>query len=322
MLRCPDWPRVELQQRQPAEDAEKCTECVGSAIGGASMPDVPYQPEEQALKRIEEQQQAELQRELERKVVEAKPASGDIASKPGPVSENEKLKLAVSDRSFEPAVEAEARLSKARDMGAPRVPEIDVAQAGDATKQSLRQKGLLNHPLSGDDAEKYAKTVLEKEGLSGANGSRERLLGVTEGQFSGRQGIDLVGASEEHKPVPIEIKEIQQGQAHLNDKPLTSVESKDGRPVKQMDDTWTRDRYRRLIESPEKRKELWEKGVDAKYLNPRNLAKNDAKLWSDILSEKTVITVSPQGDKAIGPKLLEQTRDRDIKRVVSIKTLA
>jgi acyl transferase domain-containing protein len=284
--------------------------------------DVPYKPEEQVLKRIEQQQQAEMQRELERKVVEAKPASGSAAFKPEPASENEKLKLAVADRSFEPVVEAEAKLSKARDMRAPRVPEIDVAQAGDATKQSLSRKGLLNRPLSGDDAEKYAKTVLEKEGLSSAKGSRERLLGVTEGQFSGRQGIDLVGVSEKHRPVPIEVKKIQQSQAHLNDKPLTSVESRDGRPVKQMDDTWTRDRYRRLIESPKKRKELWEEGVGAKYLNPRNLARNDAKLWSDILPEKTVITVSPQGEKAIGPKLLEQTRDRDIRRVVSIKTLA
>jgi hypothetical protein len=245
-----------------------------------------------------------------------------LAAQPSSQSQPAKLKLAVVGRDFEPAVEAEARLSKAKDMEAPKVPEIDVAQASDATKKSLRQKGLLNRPLSGDDAEKYAKTVLEKEGLSSTNGSRERLLGVTEGQFSGRHGIDLVGVSEKHKPVPIETKEVQQSQAHLNDKPLTSVESKDGRPVKQMDDTWTRDRYRRLIESPEKRKELWEKGVGAKYLNPRNLGRDDARLWSDILPEKTVITVSPWGDKAIGPKLLEQTRDRDIKRVVSIKTLA
>ena len=286
------------------------------------MRGVSYKPEEQALKRIEEQQRAEIQRGLERKIVEAKPASGSVAFKPEPASENEKLKLAVADKRFEPAVEAEARLSKAKDIGAPKVPEIDVAQASDATKQSLRRKGLLNRPLSGDEAEKYAKTVLEKEELPNANGSRERLLGVTEGQFSGRQGIDLVGVSEKHKPVPIEIKEVQQSQAQLNDKPLTSVESRDGKLVKQMDDTWTRDRYRRLIESPEKRKELWEKGVAAKYLNPRNLAREDARLWSDILPEKTVITVSPQGDKAIGPKLLEQTKDRDIRRVISIKTLA
>ena len=288
------------------------------------MADVPYKPEEQALKRIEEQQRAETQRELERKVGEAKPASGNAAFKPEPASENEKLKLTVADRSFEPAVEAEARLSKAQDVGAPKVPEISVAQANDATKQALRQEGLLNRPLnrSGDEAEKYARTVLEKEGIPKADGSRESVLGVAEGQFSGRQGIDLVGVSDKHSPVPIEVKQVQQGHAKLRDSPLTSVESKDGRPVKQMDDTWTRDRYRRLIESTDKRKELWEKGVGAKYLNPRNLARNDAKLWSDILPEKTVITVSPQGDKAIGPKLLEQTRDRDIRRIVSIKTLA
>ena len=71
------------------------------------MTDVPYKPEEQALKRIEEQQQAELQRELERKVSEAKPASGDVAFKPEPASENEKLKLTTGDRTFPQKVEAE-----------------------------------------------------------------------------------------------------------------------------------------------------------------------------------------------------------------------
>jgi hypothetical protein len=76
------------------------------------MPDVPYKPEEQALKRIEEQQRAEIQRELERKVGEAKPASGDVAFKPEPASENEKLKLAVSDQRFARNVEAEYDLKQ------------------------------------------------------------------------------------------------------------------------------------------------------------------------------------------------------------------
>ncbi len=71
------------------------------------MADVPYKPEEQALKRIEEQQRAEIQRELERKVGEATPASGSAAFKPEPASENEKLKLTTGDRSFPQKVEAE-----------------------------------------------------------------------------------------------------------------------------------------------------------------------------------------------------------------------
>jgi len=76
------------------------------------MADVPYKPEEQALKRIEEQQRAEIQRELERKVADAKLASGSAAFKSELASENENLKLAVADRRFEPAVEAEYNLKQ------------------------------------------------------------------------------------------------------------------------------------------------------------------------------------------------------------------
>lgn len=78
------------------------------------MTDVPYKPEDQALKRIE-QQRAEMQRELEGKVVKAKPASGSVAVKPEPASENEKLKLSVADRSFEPAVETDSKVLRASD---------------------------------------------------------------------------------------------------------------------------------------------------------------------------------------------------------------
>jgi len=287
---------------------------------------MPYGAEQQALREIEAQEQATRAREqLEMRIAEAR----DVTAKPGApeaITDNGRLRMELGDQHFPEAVEAEARLSMAHDLGTPKVPEIDVAQAGDATKQALEQEGLLDRPLkgrqAGDDAEKYARTVLEKEGLPNADGHREHLLGVTEGQFSGTHGIDLIGVSEKHSPVPIEVKEVQQGQADLRDRPLTSVESKDGTPVKQMDDTWTRDRYRRLIENPEKRKELWEQGVGAKYLNPRNFARDDAKLWSDILPEKTVATVSPQGDKAVGTTLLEQARDRNVGRIVSIKTLA
>ncbi len=92
------------------------------------MPDVPYKPEEQVLKRIEEQQRAEMRRELERKVVEAKPASGSAAFKPELASENEKLKLAVADRSFEPAVEAESKVLQASERlraGEQRVSQVN-----------------------------------------------------------------------------------------------------------------------------------------------------------------------------------------------------
>ncbi|MFB0537528.1 MAG: hypothetical protein ACETWR_21390 [Anaerolineae bacterium] len=83
------------------------------------MTNVPYKPEEQALKRIEEQQRAEIQREPERKVVEAKPASGSTAFRPEPTSENEKFKLAVGDKQFGANIEAQRRLQEARPAETP-----------------------------------------------------------------------------------------------------------------------------------------------------------------------------------------------------------
>jgi hypothetical protein len=76
------------------------------------MTDVPYKPEEQAFKRIEEQQRAEMQRELEKKVVGAKPASDSTAFGPEPISENEKLRLTVGDKQFGANIEAQKRLQE------------------------------------------------------------------------------------------------------------------------------------------------------------------------------------------------------------------
>jgi hypothetical protein len=118
------------------------------------MPDVPYKPEEHALKRIEEQQQAEMQRELEKKVAEAKPASGDAAFKPEPASENEKLKLAVSDQRFERNVEAEHRLELANSPGDIRV--------GREFKPSFEQGNMDDLTYGRDVHEEYAEQNAKK----------------------------------------------------------------------------------------------------------------------------------------------------------------
>ena len=61
------------------------------------------------------------ERERERKAGEAKPPSGSAAFKPEPASENERLKLAVSDQRFEKNTEAEHRLELATPPGNIRV---------------------------------------------------------------------------------------------------------------------------------------------------------------------------------------------------------
>jgi len=118
------------------------------------MPDVPYKPEEQALKRIEEQQRAEMQRELERKVAEAKPSSSDVAFKPEPASENEKLKLTVSDQRFERNVEAEHRLELAKTPG-------DI-RAGREFKPSFEQGNMPDTTYGQEVHKEYAKQGARK----------------------------------------------------------------------------------------------------------------------------------------------------------------
>ena len=113
------------------------------------MTDVPYKPEEQALKRIEKQQRAEMQRELKRKVVEAEPVSGGAALKPEPTSENEKLKLSVAHRSFESAIEADSKVLRASDRlraGEQRVSQIDSTEKV-AWRPDARDRQVINSRL-------------------------------------------------------------------------------------------------------------------------------------------------------------------------------
>lgn len=222
-------------------------------------------------------------------------------------------------------MQLEKRVAQAKDATPVKVPEINVRQASDATKQTLQREGLLNQrPESnrveaGKKGEAMAKTVLKHEGLRHRDGSKMPLRGVADGQHSGRHGLDLVGITDKGRPVPIEVKHVQTGKASLNDKPLTTVEAKNGSPVRQMDNNWVRDRYRQMIANPEQRKELFREGMDVKYLNPRNFSKDDAKLWNDVLSEKTVVTVSPQGNDAVGNKLQQQAQNREIRRINAIR---
>ncbi|MBM4432201.1 MAG: hypothetical protein FJ026_17910 [Chloroflexi bacterium] len=118
------------------------------------MRDVPYKPEEQALKRIEEQQQAERQRQLERRIAEAQLASGGAAFKPEQASENEKLKLTVSDQRFERNVEAEHRLELASSPGDIRV--------GKEFKPSFEQGNMHDTTYGQEVHKEYAERRARK----------------------------------------------------------------------------------------------------------------------------------------------------------------
>jgi len=118
------------------------------------MSDVPYKPEEQALKRIEGQQQAEIHQELEKKVGQAKPIAGGAPFKPKPASENEKLKLAVSDQHFEQNVEAGHKLESAKSPGDLKV--------GREFKQSFEQGNMADTTYGQEVHKEYAEEMTKR----------------------------------------------------------------------------------------------------------------------------------------------------------------
>jgi len=214
--------------------------------------------------------------------------------------------------------DANARIFKAQDLS---IPVQSTDALSNDTRVALDKQGQLNAPLDGDVGESTAKAALEHQPgvLKNADGSDKVIKGVADGQYDSKHGIDLVAADANGKPVVVEVKERKDKPAELDDDPLTSIETKDGSPVKQMDDKWVQDRWRKLIADPTRRSELYAAGVKPQYLNPQNFSSDSAKLWSDVLSDKAVIVVSPLGEKAISPKLIEQCNQRGIKQIKPIK---
>lgn len=218
------------------------------------------------------------------------------------------------------ARDAGKRIGYAQDVTA-QPSEID---ARAMAQHDANLNALMQQELDGKTGEKIAANVLEKEGHK-PGGWIESQDGFVSGQFDGVHGIDLVGATKEGKPIIVEVKETR-GEAKLDDDPLKSMEGtryekpvlQDGKwvvpkgdgslsDVKQMDDNWVKDRWARLISDKSSRQQLFEAGVDMKYLNPHNLTA-DTSLWNDVLENRKVVVVSPQGQDAVGNTLIEQTQ--------------
>jgi len=91
-------------------------------------------------------------------------------------------------------------------------------------------------------------------------------------------------------------------------------------PIQQMDDLWVRDRWLKLIKTPEGRSRLSRIGVDEKYLDYRRLrASPDLPEWEAILERRTAVIVSGcEGDA--GKRLfLQAIAEGRAKRVVKIE---
>lgn len=217
-----------------------------------------------------------------------------------------------------------ANISGAREVTAPQ-PEPSVHAVDDlsrSTRRALDQQGVSDTPQDGDTAEQFTKTALAQEPglLKNHDGSDKPIQGVADGQYDGIHGIDLVAADKEGRPVVIEVKEMQDGQAHLNDRPVTTIDGPGDSDVHQMDDAWVRDRWRRLIADEHRRPELLRAGIKPEYLDKSILRSDNAKLWKDVLNDKAVVVVSPRGNSAVGPKLSEQCHARHVGQIYVIKT--
>lgn len=232
----------------------------------------------------------------------------------------------MAPRSMENASEAVETEAAENDIASTKIEKAGAAEneesASAKTEHALEKSNLLNKELDGQTGEAIAKTVIENQTgcLKSSDGEAIKVQGVAYGQYDGVHGIDLVAADQSGKPVIIEVKEVQNNPAHLNEKSLSSLEAEYGE-VKQMDDTWVKDRWIKLIDNEDHVDELRQAGVSPKYLNPANFEKHP-EYWDDILKNKTVAVVSPEGTDAVTNHLREQCDQRNISQILTIRTPA
>jgi hypothetical protein len=279
------------------------------------MTDQPTKPEKQLeLSKPDGVEQAQV----EKKVAAARPAArGDLAEQKTQPNDNQQLKLELGDKDYPDRVKAESRVANALAPD-PAQMTLDARRFKPETQRALAQAGLTPDAVasdnSGANAEAYTRTVLKSEGLPDGGDGVEALKDVVPGQFGSSHGIDLVGITESGDPVPIEVKKRNDPgkDGHLDPGQL-----KDG--SYQMDDQWTKERWRRLVESPEGAEQLRQAGVQPKYLRPENL-KDDSPLWQTILDNKVAVVVSNKDDSS-GRKMFDQAVfERRVGRVMRIYT--
>jgi hypothetical protein len=161
----------------------------------------------------------------------------------------------------------------------------------------------------GDRGEAIALATIKEFGLPVAGGWRE-IDTVIAGQYDAVHGIDLV-AVVDGKPVPIEVKYHQR--PTLSDYPLTVFGNEAELPANlEMGDGWIRNRWRALLENPEKRLELARAGLKSSYLSPANFADDTSPAWGEVLSNRRVAVISDRGTEAVNGTIVRQAGERNI----------
>jgi hypothetical protein len=212
--------------------------------------------------------------------------------------------------------------------------DIKASEFKPDTYAALESQGLTDpdevlRDETGKKAEATALTVLKYEGIPDGNQDRLGLKNIIPGHFDDQgHGIDLIGITDDGRPIPIEIKKRQDpshdsmGEGVV---PLERMEpetlamkvdllherevnpplrtSHEGRQVgdpdqelstNQMGWLWTRDRWLKLIKNEERKEELSQAGVGDEYLDLNNFKYAHSPHWRKILDGRTTVIVSTE----------------------------
>lgn len=91
-------------------------------------------------------------------------------------------------------------------------------------------------------------------------------------------------------------------------------------PVQQMDDLWVRDRWLKLIKSPEGQARLRQAGVNEKFLNYRRLrTAPDLPEWQTILDRRMTVVVSDRNGNVGHRLFLQAIKEKRSKQVIKIE---
>ncbi len=114
--------------------------------------------------------------------------------------------------------------------------------------------------------------------------------------------------------------EVKEWQQQVGWDELRMHEHKGELPVQQMDDLWTRDRWLKIIKTPEGQGRMRQLGIDEKFLNHRHLSSSpDLPEWQAILDQRSAVIVSG-GKGDVGKHLFNQAiRENRVKQVMKIE---
>lgn len=175
---------------------------------------------------------------------------------------------------------------------------IEVKKYGQPSAAALEDQGVTNLEL---EVEQWRK------------GRQSEVSAYQHGRLTDKRP----DAAETWKPEPREWKSGLRDDAH---RMTRNDRGKPYLPVQQMDDLWTRDRWLKIIKTPEGQERMRSVGVAEKYLDHGRLRSSpDLPEWQAILDRRTAVIVSDrQGD--VGRRLFGQAVfEKRMKRVVKIE---